>query len=202
MSKAIAGFTMSLDGFIAEPDHGVGRLFKWYFGGNQPFPVPNSDMVFQVSPVSVPVVERLFNHTFGAVLTGRRDFDVSNAWGGQSPLGAPIFIVTHHAPPEWDGTDAPFTFVTDGVERALAQAKAVAGDKPVAVGGTTITRQLLQAGLLDELHIDLAHMLLGDGIPLFERLGVSPIDLEKIHVIDAPLVTHLAFRVVRPMAGA
>jgi dihydrofolate reductase len=195
MSKVIASFTMSLDGFIAGPNDDVGTLFNWYFSGDVAIPSSHAGMVFKVAPPSVEIIQSLLG-TFGAIVTGRRDFDVSKAWGGTSPLHVPIFIVTHNPPQEWLNKPSPFTFVTDSVESALEQAKKVAGDKPVAVGGTTITRQLLEAGLLDEIHIELAHMLLGDGIRLFDHL-TKPIELESTRVIASKDVTHLKYRVVK-----
>lgn len=92
---------------------------------------------------------------------------------------------------------SPFTFVTDGVASAIEQAQAVVGGKTVAVSGSQITRQCLQAELLDEIQIDLVPVLLGDGIRLFEQLGTEPIELETLGVVKAPGVTHLRFRVVK-----
>jgi dihydrofolate reductase len=196
MGIVSAGFTMSLDGFIAGPNDDVGLLFKWYFGGDVSIPAPDSGMVFKVAAPSVPIIQELLG-SFGAIVTGRRDFEVSNAWGGKSPIaGAPIFIVTHNPPQEWLNKESPFTFVTDGVESALNQARKVAGDKNIAVGGTTITRQMLEAGLLDEIHIDLVPLLLGDGIRLFDHLS-KPIELVSKRVIDSTGVTHLTFRVLK-----
>jgi dihydrofolate reductase len=133
----------------------------------------------------------------GAMVAGRRMFDISRAWGGNPPGGANCFIVTHSVPQEWVKEGSPFTFVTDGVESAVQQAKKVAGDKNVSVASASIAQQCIKAGLLDEIQIDLAPVLLGDGVRLFERLGVTPIELECLKVIEAPGVTHLGFRVVK-----
>jgi dihydrofolate reductase len=130
-------------------------------------------------------------------VTGRRDFDVSNAWGGKAFLSLPCFIVTHHPPQEWVKEGSPFTFVTEGVESAIRQAQAAAGDKTVSVSGTQIVQQALKAGLLDEIQIHLVPVLLGAGIRLFDHLDTAPIELETTRVIDAPGVTHLTFRVVK-----
>ena len=195
MGKIITEFTMSLDGFIAGPDDEVDRLFRWYFSGDTEFPMEHIGRVFKISRASADLLGETWGRA-GAIVTGRRDFDVSRAWGGVSPLGVPIFIVTHQAPQEWAGKDAPFTFVTDGIESAIAQARQVAGDKDVGVGGTTIVRQCLLAGLIDEIHIHLAPVLLGAGIRLFDQLGPHPIDLESTGVIEGTGVTHLRFRVV------
>lgn len=196
MGKVVTGFTMSLDGFIADANDDIGRLFKWYYSGDTPFPLPGTDMVFKMSPASARLFEDLFR-TIGAVVTGRRDFDVSRAWGGNPPFSVPTFIVTHTVPQEWVYEGSPFTFVTDGINSAIEQAKKAAGDKNVAISGSKITQQCIQAGLIDEISIDLASMLLGDGISLFGHLGIEPVDLERIAVIEGKDVTHLRFRVVK-----
>jgi dihydrofolate reductase len=112
-------------------------------------------------------------------------------------LGVPTFVVTHTVPQEWVYEGSPFTFVTDGVESAVEQAKAVAGDKDVAVGAASIAQQCIRAGLLDEVHVDLVPVLLGGGVRLFEHPGTTPTELESTRVIEAPDVTHLTFRVVK-----
>ncbi len=195
MGKTVAAFTMSLDGFIAGPNDEVGRLFKWYGSGDTEFTVPGTGMVFKVAQASANYMREEWSK-LGAIVTGRRDFDVSNAWGGNLILGIPHFIVTHNPPQEWLGEDSPFVFVTEGVETAVSLAQQAAGDKNVGVGGSQIVQQCLQAGLIDEIHIELAHILLGSGIRLFDNLADYAIDLEKIQVIDTPDVTHLQFRVV------
>ncbi len=196
MGKVISGFTMSLDGFIAGPNDDIRRLFTWYYSGDTPFPVPGTDMVFQISRASADYIGELWG-SIGAMVTGRRDFDVSGAWGGRPPYGWPAYIVTHTPPQEWLREGSPFTFVTDGVASAIEQAKRAAGEKHVVVGGTTIVQQCIEAGLLDEIHIDLASMLLGDGISLFGQLGIEPVDLERTAVIEGTGVTHLRFRIVK-----
>jgi dihydrofolate reductase len=195
MGKVIATFTMSLDGFIAGPSDEVDRLFRWYGSGDTAFPVPGTEMVFKVSRASADMLRETWD-ALGAIVTGRRDFDVSNAWGGKALLDLPTFIVTHNVPPAWAGEDSPFTFVTDGVANAIARAKDAAGDKHVGVSGSKIVQQAIRAGLLDEIQIDLAPVLLGDGIRLFENLEQA-IDLENAGVIATPDVTHLRFRVVK-----
>jgi dihydrofolate reductase len=195
MGKVSAEFTISLDGFIAGLDDDIRPIFDWYWSGDVPFPVEGTDMVFRLSQASADVLSEEWSQ-LGAVVTGRRDFDVSNAWGGAPPLGVPVFIVTHHPPEEWAGHPL-FTFVTDGVASAVEQARKFAGDKTTGIGGSTITRQCLQAGLLDELFFHVVPILLGDGIRLFDQLGSPPISLEILKVVDAPGVTHLKYRVVK-----
>ena len=195
MGKIVAGFTMSLDGFIADANDEVGRIMRWYFSGDAEIPVADGAIVFKVSPASAALLHERFTNT-GAIVTGRRDFDVSKAWGGKSPLPAPILIVTHRAPQEWAYAGSPFTFVTDGVVSAIEQARQVAGDKHIVVGSSTTVQQALQAGLLDEIEIDLVPILLGSGVRLFDHLG-GPIDLEQTSVIVAKDVTHLRYTVVK-----
>jgi dihydrofolate reductase len=198
------GLSMSLDGFIAGPNDGPGsplgdggeRLFAWYSGGDTEYGLPGTEMVFRVSPQSAELLREA--HTrMGAMVTGRRTFDITNGWGGSPPLGVPAFVVTHSVPQGWVYEGSPFTFVTDGVQSAVEQARAVAGDKDVAVGAASIAQQCIEAGLLDEIHVDLVPVLLGDGVRLFDHLGSGPIELERTRVVEAPGVTHLTFRVVR-----
>lgn len=203
MSKVAMGLSMSLDGFIAGPNDGpelpLGeggeRLFAWYSGGDTEYGLPGTEMVFRVSPATAELL-REAHGSMGAFVTGRRTFDITNGWGGRPPLGVPAFVVTHTVPREWVYEGSPFTFVTDGVESAVEQARAVAGDRNVAVGAASIAQQCIRAGLLDEIHVDLVPVLLGGGVRLFERLGRTPIELERTRVIEAPGVTHLTFRVV------
>ncbi len=199
------GLTMSLDGFIAGPndgpEHPLGeggmRLFDWYSAGDTDYELPGTEMVFRVSPQSADLLREAHGR-MGAFVTGRRTFDITNGWGGEPPLGVPTFVVTHSdAPQEWTYEGSPFTFVTDGVESAVEHAKAVAGDKDVAVGAASIVQQCIRAGLLDEIHLDLVPVLLGDGVRLIEHLGAGPIELERTRVVEGTGVTHLTFRVVK-----
>ncbi|HLO16440.1 MAG TPA: dihydrofolate reductase family protein [Anaerolineales bacterium] len=118
--------------------------------------------------------------------------------GRQTSLGCTGFVVTHSVPEEWvDKEGSPFTFVTNGVESAIEHAKAVAGDKNVAVDGASIVHQAIKAGLIDEIGVDLVPVILGAGVRFFDDLGPQPIELEKIKVVETPDVTHLRFRVLK-----
>jgi dihydrofolate reductase len=193
MGKAAVGLTMSLDGFIAGPNagperplgEGGERLIEWYSGGDTEYEMPGTGMVFRISPQSVELLREV-NERMGAFVTGRRTFDIANGWGGNPPLGVPTFVVTHSVPEEWVYEGSPYTFVTDGVEKAVELAKEVAGDMDVAVGAASIGQQCIRAGLLDEVHVNLAPVLLGGGVRLFEHLGTPPIDLESMRVIKTP----------------
>ena len=204
MGKVATGLSMSLDGFIAGPNDGPGqplgehgeRLFEWFSRGDTEYELPGTEMVFWVSPQSAEMLREAHSR-MGAFVTGRRTFDLANGWGGSPPLGVPTFVVTHTVPEEWVYEGSPFQFVTDGVEGAVEEAKAAAGERDVAVGAASIAQQCLRAGILDEVHVDLVPVLLGDGVRLFERLGAAPIELESTRVIEGAGVTHLTFRVVK-----
>jgi dihydrofolate reductase len=196
MTKVIYSANISLDGFIAMPNDEVGPLFDWYFNSDTDYPLPGTDMVFKVSRVSAELFQETWTK-IGASVTGRRTFDVAHAWGGNPPGGGNHFVVTHTVPQEWVKEGSPFTFVTDGIESAVEQAKKAAGDKNIDVLGANIMQQCLKAGLLDEIHIDLVPVLLGAGIRLFDNLGTEPVKLETARVIEDTGVTHMQFRIVK-----
>ena len=204
MSKVMVGLSISLDGFVAAPndtpENGLGdggmRLFDWYYSGDVELPLPGTDMVFKVSQASFDLLQSTWS-TLGAGIVGRRTFDIAHGWGGNPPGGGHHFVVTHTVPQEWVKDDSPFTFVTDGVESAVRQAKKAAGDKNVSVMSASIAQQCLKLGLLDEIHLDVVPVLLGGGIRLFDNLGPAQIELERLHAVEAPGVTHLGFRVVK-----
>jgi dihydrofolate reductase len=196
MGKVATGFSTSLDGFIARPDGEVGPLFDWYFGGDTQYRMPSGDITLKVSPQSADLLQES-HRTMGALVVGRRHFDHAGGWGGRHPMDLPVFVVTHSVPHEWVYEGSPFTFVTDGVESAVERATEAAGDKGVGVGGANVAQQSIKAGLIDEIGIDLAPVLLGDGIRFFDNLGDAQIELERTRVVEAPGVTHLRFRVVK-----
>jgi dihydrofolate reductase len=176
--------TMSLDGFIAGPDdrpgqelgRGGGRLFNWL--DDRMSDGPNGQIYREAMAT-------------GALISGRRTFELAGRWQGDHHDGVPIFILTHHV----DDGDVPpgsARFVTD-VEDCARQARAAAGDRAVMVHGASAAQALLRAGQLDEMEIHLVPVLLGDGRPLFGSLGTTELDL--VRVLDAPGVTHLRYHV-------
>jgi len=213
MTRLICDISISLDGFVAglnpslEQPLGEGGdlLHEWAFaaqswreshgleGGEK-----NADS---------EVIEESISAT-GAVVMGRRMFSGGEGawendprargwWGDDPPFHVPVFVLTHH-PRETlimqGGTT--FTHVTDGIRAAIDQARAAAGDKDVLLaGGASVVQQCLKAGLLDELQIHVAPVLLGGGTSLFDQLGIEPLGLEATRVIASPSVTHLRFRV-------
>lgn len=130
------------------------------------------------------------------MLTGRRTSDRAEAWGGQHPFGVPAFVITRKAPEVNLPADSTVHFVTDGLESAVAQAKAAAGDKIVGMHGPDTIRQCLEAGLLDEIRVDLVPLLLGAGIRLFDRVGNAPVTLGNPTVVEGVGVTHLRYPVL------
>ena len=183
MGNVLAGMVMSLDGFIQDSNGSVARLY------------PDFDALRQTD-----LLQEEIRRT-GAVVMGRRAYDMAQGDFTGYEFQAPIFVLTHQAletVAKGENDRLRFTFVTDGIEHAITQARAGAGDKDVAViGGAQTVQQCLQAGLVDELQIDLVPVLLGAGLRLFEQPGSDPIELERIEVIEYPWFTHLRFRVRR-----
>ncbi|WP_444947293.1 dihydrofolate reductase family protein [Micromonospora ureilytica] len=200
MTKVTTGATMSLDGYIADASHGgFEYLFQWYENGDVETPTANPKMTFRTSAASARHLRALIERT-GALVVGRRLFDITNGWGGRHPMDVPVVVVTHSVPEGWAPENDSFVFVTDGIESAIARAKAIAGEKEVGVNGGTIAAQVVEAGLLDEVHVDLVPVLLGSGIPLFADLKIAPLQLDgPFSVVEGDGVTHLAYR-VRPAA--
>ncbi len=195
MSKVVAIMSMSLDGFVADPGDGVAEVFDWYFSsGDVEFPMGGSDpMTFRVSAPSAEHL-RALTSGLGAMLTGRRTFEVARGWGGNHAWG-PAFVLTHQVPDGWPRPHSTVHFVTDGIVSAVDQAKAAAAGKSVGVHGADTIQQCLNAGLLDEIHVDLAAVLLGSGIRLFDRLAGTPLALGNPTVMAGVGVTHLRYPV-------
>jgi dihydrofolate reductase len=202
MARVITGLATSLDGFIAGADDGpakplgVGgeRLFDWFRDGG------TASRFYEWMRMSAPSAEFFDNHAarVGAVITGRRTYDISGAWGGSGPLsGVPLFVMTHQVPESVPAGEPPYTFVTNGIEYAVAQARRAAGGKDVSLMGATIVQQCLRAGLLDELTISLVPVVLGRGVRLIDGVEAGSVELALAGVVEAPGVTHLTYRVVK-----
>src|SRR5918994_8679 len=192
MTKVYTGASMSLDGYISGPaETGFEHLFKWYGNGDVEVPTNKPDMTLRMSEASARHFRRIVDNT-GALIVGRKLFDSTGGWGGNHPMSGPVVVVTHSVPEGWPREGAPFTFVTDGIESAVEKAKALAGGKVVGVNGGTIARQCLDAGLLDEIWIDLVPVLLGAGTPFFDQLKDVPVELDgPVSVVEGTGVTHL-----------
>ncbi len=200
MGKVVVDLTVSLDGFVAGADDGPDlplgrggeRLFTWMTAGPESNRAENRLMPPDASKV---VVDEWMSDC-GAIISGRRTFDIANGWKGGHPIDVPIFVVTHQAPMhgEWSPR---VSFVTDGIERALELAQEAAGDLKVSVSAADTAQQLLRAGKLDEIQISVVPLLLGAGVRLLDHIGPDPIPLEQTRVIESEGVTHLRYRVVR-----
>jgi dihydrofolate reductase len=188
MGSSILYMSMSLDGFIAGPEDGIGnglgndgeRLHEWLSDGRGGIGPPgiNGEVLAEAM-------------TTGAVVVGRRTFEMAGEWNGDHH-GVPIFVLTRRAD---DASRWPLVTYVDDIAEAMARAKAAAGDKDVMVHGAKLAQLALAAGVLDELVIHQIPVLLGKGRRLFEELGPEHIELELVRVIDAPGVTHLRYRV-------
>ena len=188
----ILDISMSLDGFVAGPnvsiDNPMGdggeHIHDWLFGAK--------------TMADSAIIADMLDH-LGAVILGRRTFDLGEGpWGDDPPFPVPCFVLTHQsrAPVVKKGT--PITFVDRGIEAALALAKHAAGDKNVLImGGANVARQYIKAGLLDGIHIHLAHLLLGGGDRLFEDVDAAALELHKVKAVESTAVTHVKFSVIR-----
>ena len=196
MARLIAEMTMSLDGFIALPDDSIGGLFDWYDNGPVAVPTARQDMTWHVTEASAGHLKRTMS-TAGALLVGRRLFDLAHGWDGRHPIEAPIVVLSHTIPDGWPREGVPYTFVTSGFQDAVAAAEKLAGTKDVGLAGPDIIRQAIDAGLLAEIRVNLAPWLLGSGIRFFDHLASAPVKLERTRVIEGDGVTHLYFNVLR-----
>ena len=198
MTKVLAGITTSVDGYIAGPDDGPGkglgeggeRLHHWVFGGPWSYGAePRGEATGEDAAWLQGIMERV-----GSVVGGRWTYEAARHWGDENPWGLPFFIVTHR--PEEEPEGGAFTFV-DGVEAAVERAREAAGDKDVNVmGGADVIRQALAAGLVDELTIIVAPVVLGGGKRLFDGFDQS-LDLEHLGVRQSQLATFIDYRVKR-----
>jgi dihydrofolate reductase len=188
--------SMSLDGFIADPSDAVGPLFDWYGNGDVEVTGADPDRVFRVSAASAAYLREAWANVSAGVI-GRRLFDITNGWNGRPPVGEAVFVVTHRPPTDWDFPDAPFTFVTDGVASAVAQAKAFAGGRMVSVSPGNVGGQAVAAGLVDEVRVDLVPVVFGAGVRYFGDYAGSPLLLENPRIVQGDRVTHLHYRLRR-----
>jgi dihydrofolate reductase len=176
---------MSLDGFVNDRSGSVARLY------------PDLDQLRDTESLQESI------RNTGAVVMGRNAFAMAedpDFYAGNYEFQVPIFVLTHEPPKKHpkETEDLTFTFVMDGIESVINQAKAAARDKDVTIiGGASVAQQALNAGLVDELQIDIMPVLLCNGLRLFDHLNEQPMQLEKVKVIDAPLRTHLTFRIIK-----
>lgn len=200
MGKVVGGMTMSLDGFVTGPNDRLGaglgdggeRLHYWVFGG----PWTYDD---QPSGSQSDVDREYLDEAFaagGAWLVGRTMHDVVDGWGDDPGFGVPVYVVTHRPRETVVKGDTRFEFVTDGIHAALGRARAAAGDKNVIVmGGANLLRQYLAMGVVDELMLTIAPVLLGAGKRLFDGIERTDLGFERTAVIESPYATHLRYEV-------
>ncbi len=182
MGKVVGGMTFSLDGFVSDPQGDVGRLY------------PDLGDLRHTEMLQEEI------RTTGAVVMGRRSYNMGDpdSFAENYEYQVPIFVLTHHIPQKKPRETKllTITFVTDGIESAIAKAKAAAGDKNVILIGASINQQCMNAGLCDELHIGIMPVLLGGGLRFFEHMDVTRLTLEKIRLFESGARTDIWFRVV------
>ena len=195
MGNVIASAVVSLDGFVADLDDGVGPLFDWY--GNGPVETYGSDpdRPFHVSQASADYINETWP-TIRSCIIGRRLFDITNGWNGVPAVGDHVFVVTHEPPTDWPFPDAPFTFV-NSIEEAVSQAKAHAGDHNVSITGGNLTGQAIAAGLVDEIAYNLAPVLMGTGRKFFGDYVGPQVLLDNPRIVEGDRVTHLHYKVLK-----
>jgi dihydrofolate reductase len=197
MGKVIASASMSLDGYIAKQDNTIGRLFDWLQAGDVAIPTASPDITLHLTQDSADYWNSWLPQ-LGALVCGRTLFDFTDGWGGRHTMDVPVVVVTHRVPTEWIDArpDAPFTFVTDGVQSAVAKAQDIAGDRTVAVAAGTIAGQCLDLGLLDEVAIDLVPVVMGGGRLFFGDRAVADVALgNPTRCVPSERVIHLALPV-------
>jgi dihydrofolate reductase len=199
MGSTMMGAIVSLDGYIARTDGEVGPLFDWLSNGDVEWKFTEKE----AHPAHITKASRDFLQAvypdIGAVVIGRRLFDQTNGWGGVPAAGDHVFVVTHTPPTEWEFADtAPFTFVTDGVAAAIAQARDFAGDRIVDVGAGEIGGQALRLGLIDQVVMNVVPVVFGAGRPFFGAMGPGDVMLANpSRVVQGDRVTHLLYDVER-----
>lgn len=198
MTKVAAGITTSLDGYITGPNDGPGRglgdggerLHFWVFGGPWSY---EEEPRGEATGADKELLDQAMGR-IGAVVGGRNTYEAAGAWGGDNPFGVPFFIVTHR--PEEAPADAAFTFV-NGLEEAIARAREAADGKDVFImGGADVIRQAMHAGLVEELSISIAPVVLGGGKRLFDHFDQT-VNLEHVRLLQSPFATHITYRVGR-----
>ena len=194
MGKVLTHMTMSLDGFVAGPDDNPAELFDWYEAGNVSVPSANENVTFQVDEASAEMLRELTDA--GAVVSGRRLFDIAAGWNDSHPVGAPVVVVTHE-PPADAAERWPKTTFVNGVEAAIAKAREIAGDKDVTIASATVIQQALDLGLVDEVCISLVPVVFGEGVSYFSKLDRGHVRLEDPEVVQGRRALHLRYPVAR-----
>jgi dihydrofolate reductase len=189
MGKVVLAMSMSLDGFVAGLN--ISKNSPMGEGG-----LRLHDWLLSKTPHEIDAgIARDIHATTGAVILGKRTFEVGVDIWKDTPYAVPCFVLTHEVREKRVEKSEVFTFVNDEIESALSQTKKVAGDKNIMLMGASTAQQFLRAGLLEELRLQIVPILLGKGLRLFENLEGKTIELEKTRMLESPAVTHLWFRV-------
>lgn len=183
MTTVVADMSVSLDGFVADAADRADKVFTWY-GKPQPEQSPRE-------PTGEAGAMGL-----GAIVYGRRTFDVAHGWDGRHPTGAPVIVVTHSVPEGWPRQNSTVSFDTAGIKSAMARAKEIAGDQVIALGSPSVIQQCLALGLVDRIQVKVVPVLLGDGIRMFGTLS-DAVELENPEVTQGNGVTHLYYNLPR-----
>jgi dihydrofolate reductase len=196
VGTVVSSASMSLDGCVALPDDMPGPLFDWYDSGDVEVRTAKDDLTFHLTPQSAAHWAAWVDQ-LGALVVGRRLFDLTDGWEGRHPLDVPVVVVTHQPPVNWPHA-GPSTEFRDDVGAAVARAQEMAGDATVGIAAGTIASQCLDLGLLDEVAIDLVPVVLGAGRPYFTDLtqGTALLD-GPTTTVHGDRVTHLVFPVRR-----
>lgn len=194
MGKVLTHMTMSLDGYIAEPDDQVGELFDWYGAGEVSVASANERVAFDVDAASADLLGELIDGA-GALVCGRRLFDITDGWSDNHPVGAPVVVVTHDAPA--DAARWPRTAFVDSVQAAITKAREIAGEKDVTIASANVVQQALDLDLVDEVCVSLVPVLFGEGIPYFSELKRGHVVLEDPVVVQGRRALHLRYPVRR-----
>ena len=186
MGKVMFGLSVSLDGYIAGKNDDVTEVFAWF-----------SDAWERLHEIMGDSL-----NDCGAVIMGHRSFDMidgEDGWVFPDGTAAdwPVIVLQSQPREPVKKGKTQYYFVTEGIERAIAKAQEIAGEKYVALHGGSAVQQALKAGLLDEFHMNIANVLLGEGVRLFDHIGTEPIHLERLRVLETPGATHISFRVVQ-----
>lgn len=196
MGKVVTHMTMSLDGYIADPNDQVDELFDWYQAGDVAVQHAGNDFgEFNVDKASADVLEDLMGNA-RALVSGRRLFDITQGWNDAHPTGAKVVVVTHD-PPADAAERWPRTTFVGGVEEAVGKAKELAGDNDVSIASANVIQQALNLGLVDEVAVSLVPVLFGEGKSYFGKLNDGHLMLEDPDVVKGRRATHLLFKVQR-----
>ncbi|QTM98242.1 dihydrofolate reductase [Sediminibacillus dalangtanensis] len=202
MSQVVLNISMSLDGFIAGSNDSQQSplgddgdiLHAWMFSGDKTSEV---NPFFKLSQIDRNVFDLAAKKT-GAMIVGRRTYDIVKGWGGSHPLKkVPVFVLTNKIPKEYPKGSTPFTFITEGIEQAVEQAKRSAGTKDVSIGTASIAQQCIQTGLLEAMDLHIAPVLLGKGVRLFDEIGQVTVRLKSTQVLEGTGVVHVKYDIMK-----